>query len=100
MNIRDTFSIGKGSAADSRQGAAGTDRGPNRQGCCDIDIHIESRGDVNIYNCPTANETGQAPPPPVCPSGSPVGTCIPVVAGAKHKRSRDQKLTELAGRAR
>jgi len=30
----------------------------------------------------------------------PVGTCLPVVAGAKHKLSRDYKLTKLADRTR
>ena len=100
MNTRTTFETGKGSAADSRQDPARADRGANLRGCCDIDIHIDSRGDVNIYNCPTQAGGGEALPPPTCPPGAPPGTCIPVVAGAKHKRSRDQKLTELAGRAR
>jgi hypothetical protein len=39
-------------ASDSTQTAGGK-RSDNRSGCCDIDIHIDSRGDVNIYNCST-----------------------------------------------
>jgi hypothetical protein len=61
--------------------------------CCNVDIHIDSRGDVNIYNC--APSSGK--PPPECPPcNPPYGTCIPVVAGAKHKLSREQKLNRLA----
>ncbi|WP_157557788.1 hypothetical protein [Intrasporangium oryzae] len=61
---------------------------------CAVDIHIDSRGDVNIYNC--------APPDPVrqaeCQACAPpaAATCIPVTAGAKHKLSREQKLGSLA----
>jgi hypothetical protein len=61
--------------------------------CCDIDIHIDARGDVNIFNCSTPGGRGQSTE---CPPFTPSGTCIPVAAGAKHKLSRDQKLARLA----
>jgi len=61
--------------------------------CCEVDIHIEARGDVNIYNCVPSGDTTQPPEPPPCVP--PHGTCIPVAAGAKHKFSRDQKLDKL-----
>jgi hypothetical protein len=60
--------------------------------CCDVDIHIDSRGDVNIYNCAPSSAVGPSDCPP-CPP--PRGTCIPVAAGAKHKLSREQKLGSL-----
>ena len=61
--------------------------------CCDVDIHIDSRGDVNIYNC-AAPSTGGPCDCPTCPPSR--GTCIPVAAGAKHKLSAEQKLQTLA----
>jgi hypothetical protein len=61
--------------------------------CCDVDIHIDSRGDVNIYNCAPSSAAGPSDCPPCTP---PRGTCIPVAAGAKHKLSREQKLGSLA----
>ena len=61
--------------------------------CCDVDIHIDSRGDVNIYNCAGPSTGGQCDCP-TCPP--PRGTCIPVAAGAKHKLSAEQKLQTLA----
>ena len=69
-------------------------------GCCDVDIHITSPGEVNIYNC-AAPSGGDGEPGDGnggkggrCPW--PEGTCIPVVAGAKHKLSREQKFSRLA----
>ena len=72
---------------------------------CRIDIQIESQGDVNIYNC-TAPASSSEPCPPlkddhVCPPCfPPIGACLPVVPGAKHKVSREYKLTKLAERVR
>ncbi len=81
------------------------DRTPTRVpggGCCDgcdVDISIECRGDVNIYNCATPGR-----PDPSCPACQPcfppTGACLPVVPGAKHKLSRDYKLAKLAERVR
>jgi hypothetical protein len=62
--------------------------------CCEVDIHIEAQGDVNIYNCVPSIGTVEPPPEPP-PCVPPRGTCIPVVAGAKHKFSREQKLERL-----
>jgi hypothetical protein len=70
-------------------------RGHDDCACCDVDIHITSPGEVNIYNC--AAPSGATRPPRDggrCPW--PEGTCIPVAAGAKHKLSREQKLSRLA----
>jgi hypothetical protein len=63
---------------------------------CGFDIRIEAQGDVNI-NCSSTGESNGKPDcgcsdggTKACPSS--IGTCLPVVAGAKHKLSRDQKL--------
>jgi hypothetical protein len=80
-------------SADGSQSSTRTE-GSVKRSSCDIDIHIEAQGDVNIYNCATPIANCQPLSRPPCP---PVyGTCIPVVAGAKHKLSRDQKLGRLA----
>lgn len=60
---------------------------------CNGGIHIERCGDVHIHTC------GPAPRHP-CPPEAPRGTCIPVVAGAKHKLNRTIKVTELANKVR
>ena len=70
-------------------------------GCCDIDISINCQGDVNIYNCAPPGGTASTPPPPPPECGlcfPPVGACLPAVPGAKHKQSRDYKLSKLAER--
>lgn len=86
---------GSGTHTSTGQHATGRDHGAGGKCCCDIDIRVETRGDVNIYNCVPQGGTGQPPSDcPPCPP--PVGTCIPVVAGAKHKLSREQKLSRLA----
>ena len=68
---------------------------------CDITISIACEGDVNIYNC-TAPPPGKGDPcdaaEPPCPAAG--GGCIPVVAGAKHKLGRTQRLDRIAARAR
>src|SRR5690349_4713987 len=93
MNTSSTVLTGKGDASVSRKSSTASEHGV-KCSSCDIDIHIEAQGDVNIYNCPTPSGSSQ---PPDCPPCPPVyGTCIPVVAGAKHKLSRDQKLNRLA----
>ena len=82
-----------------------TTRKPTEDVGCRIDIKIESQGDVNIYNC-TAPAPSSEPCPPskddhVCPPCfPPIGACLPVVPGAKHKVSREYKLTKLAERVR
>jgi len=60
---------------------------------CQMDIHIHSQGDVNIYNCPpgAGNEAppqpGECPPPPTAP-----GACVPLAPGGKHKQSPQRKF--------
>jgi hypothetical protein len=95
MSTRSTFSTGTGGAIDNKSSHA--DRhSDSKDCCCDIDIHIDCRGDVNIYNCSTPSGTG-ATPTPTCPlCFPPVGACLPAVPGAKHKLSSDYKLTQLA----
>src|SRR5438067_2113221 len=100
MNTRSTFSTGKGSASDNTKDSTASERGTHCSGSCDIDIRIDCRGDVNIYNCSTPSGTSQPPPSTCQPCYPPYGTCIPVVAGAKHKLSRDYKLAKLAERVR
>lgn len=79
--------------AETSKRSARHDHDADSECCCNVDIHIDSRGDVNIYNC--APSSGK--PPQECPPcNPPYGTCIPVVAGAKHKLSREQKLNRLA----
>src|SRR5262245_40739466 len=72
---------------------------------CDIDIHIDSRGDVNIYNCtaPQPCPNSEPCPPPtddhVCPPVAP-GACVPASLGAKPKQSRRRKLDKLLANTR
>src|SRR5216117_3740801 len=98
MNSISKSSIGKGSPSISgrRKQTTTSERGSNSSGCCDIDIGIDCDGDVNIYNCSAPSETGKTPLPPCEPCFPPYGACLPVVPGAKHKLSRDQKLKRLA----
>jgi hypothetical protein len=90
MNTLSTFLTGKGSTASERGAKCG----------CDIDIRIDCRGDVNIYNCTSPGGTGPSAPPDQPPCFPPSGACLPVVPGAKHKLSRDYKLAKLAERVR
>jgi hypothetical protein len=56
-------------------------------------IHIYDCREVHLHNC--------APPKHDCSCKPEAhGTCIPVVAGAKHKMSRTMKMTELAEKVR
>jgi hypothetical protein len=67
---------------------------------CRIDIRIESRGDVNIYNCSAPPAVQPCPPPP-CNDGkfpplpSPEGACVPLALGTKPKQSRKRKIERL-----
>ena len=94
MNTPATFSSNKDSTSKADEHSTGGDHGTHGKGCCDIDIQIDCRGDVNIYNCSTPGGAGETPPCPPC--FPPAGACIPVAAGAKHKLSREQKLNKLA----
>lgn len=100
MNTISTFSVGKGSAGDTSKDSTASERGAKGSSGCDIDIHIDCRGDVNIYNCSTPSGAGETPPSPCPPCFPPAGACIPVAAGAKHKLSREYKLAKLAERVR
>jgi hypothetical protein len=87
-------------ASKNRDPAAGDD---GCDSCCTFNIHVEAKGDVHIHNnCAPPPEPGDAGSGGAtggddhsCPS---IGSCIPVVAGAKHKLSRDQKLAARAAR--
>jgi len=65
--------------------------------CC-VDIHIETQGPVNIYNCTSAPPCPEPcpPSPPECPTG-PIapGQCIPLSIGSKPKQSLRTKLDSL-----
>lgn len=70
---------------------------------CNIEIQIESQGDVNIYNCSTPPSNSEPRKPPkddhVCPPGAP-GACVPVSLGSKPKQSRRRKLNRLLSTTR
>ena len=100
MNTISRFSTGKGSTDDKSKDSTASEHGANRSGCGDNDFRIDCRGDVNIYNCSTPSGTGTTPPPICAPCVPPYGACLPVVPGAKHKLSREYKLTKLADRVR
>lgn len=64
---------------------------------CHINIHIDSQGDVNIYNCSAPPEPCPPPPPDSggsTPPGGP-GACVPLALGSKPKQSQQQKLARL-----
>jgi hypothetical protein len=68
---------------------------------CRIDIHIDTKGPVNIFNCssalPAAEPPTQPSPPPSrygCEPISP-GQCVPLAIGAKPKQSLRTKLDAL-----
>jgi hypothetical protein len=77
--------------------------GPRAAGCsesCRIDIRIESRGDVNIYNC-TREGGPDAPHPPrrdECKPPRAEGACVPLGLGCKPKQSKRRKLEALRAR--
>lgn len=69
----------------------------NPSGGCHIDIRIDSRGDVNIYNCTHAG--GARPERPGQGSGArpcrTEGACVPLGLGSKPKQSMRRKLEAL-----
>lgn len=69
---------------------------------CHINITINSRGDVNIYNCaapvgstPPARSEDECPALPVSP-----GACVPLALGAKPKQGQPRKLEKLLAGSR
>ena len=69
-------------------------------GGCPLAIRIEARGDVNIHHhCAPAPAPSCELPPVACyPPPAEGNTCLPPVAGAKHKRSPAQKLQSRTAR--
>jgi hypothetical protein len=68
---------------------------------CRIEIHIESHGDVNIYNCtsPAAGDTTDSGEMDCVYAVAP-GQCLPVTLGAKPKQSQRQKIDGLLSDSR
>jgi hypothetical protein len=86
----------------SRSGSD-AERKPTDEHCgCDFGIRIECRGDVHIHNhcAPAGDKGGGGEPTPPAGCTPPAGSCLAPIAGAKHKRSREQKLAALAERVR
>lgn len=83
--------------------AESTTTKPTKDASCRIDIHIESQGDVNIYNCTPPGSSSEPCPPPKddhdCPPVAP-GACVPVSLGSKPKQSRRSKLDKLLANTR
>ena len=64
---------------------------------CTMIINVDSKGTINIYNCPPAKEGAPGPPPKPsqeCPARA-TGACIPLAPGSKHKSSLQAKLQPL-----
>ena len=66
---------------------------------CNVDIQIQSHGDVNIYNCTApapSSEPCLTPEPEDCGS-RPIapGQCLPLSIGSKPKQSQRTKLDRL-----
>jgi hypothetical protein len=63
---------------------------------CEVDIHITSQGDVNIYNCATVPTQQPLPvpgEPAQCPPTlPPTGACVSLALGSKPKQSLQAKL--------
>jgi hypothetical protein len=73
---------------------------PTKDVGCNIDIQIENRGEVNIYNCsspcpPSEGDKDHDECPPTAP-----GACVPVSLGSKPKQSRRFKLNQLLANTR
>jgi len=64
---------------------------------CTIIFNVDSKGTINIYNCPPSPEGPSKPPSPgdCPPPPRPPGACIPVAPGSKHKSSMQAKLQHL-----
>ena len=87
---------------ETRKNSKSTNNGPTDDAGCSINIQIDSKGDVNIYNCtPPAPSSEPCPPPNghECPPGAP-GACVPVSLGSKPKQSRRRKLDKLLANTR
>jgi len=103
-NLQPTLSSGKSETKNesgARQGSGG------ECNCCDINISIDSPGEVNIYNCspPRAGSNSGSRGDDKVPTRPeecfpPVGSCFPAVPGAKHKQGRNRMLANLAARTR
>ena len=85
------------SAADVRNPAATPAAGE-----CGLSIQVEARGDVNIHHhcaapapCPASPDSADGHPPKA--EGN---TCLPPMAGSKHKQSPAQKFAARAARVR
>jgi hypothetical protein len=66
---------------------------------CMMTINVESKGTINIYNCPPAQDGVSKPPPQPSeecpPPPNATGACIPLTPGSKHKSSLQAKLRPL-----
>lgn len=64
---------------------------------CDVDIRIDNRGDVNIYNCTDHRAKEHRKDCPECPPRAD-GACVPLGLGNKPKQSKRSKLERLLAR--
>jgi hypothetical protein len=91
----------KPTAADPKNGD-GSKECESTDSCCTFNINVAASGDVHIHNnCGAPEQSGTGGGGDDCGEGHEcpsIGTCLPVVAGAKHKLSRDQKLNARAAR--
>ena len=62
---------------------------------CTMIINVESKGTINIYNCPPAQDGAPQPPEECPPPPHATGACIPLAPGGKHKSSLQAKLRPL-----
>jgi len=80
-----------------------TTNSPAENAGCRVDIQIDSRGDVNIYNCTSPHPSQEPCPQPkddhVCPPTA-TGACVPASLGSKPKQSRRRKLDKLLANTR
>jgi hypothetical protein len=62
---------------------------------CEMTINVDSKGTINIYNCPPEQTDVSDPAPQQeCPPRA-TGACIPLAPGSKHKQSMQAKLEKL-----
>ena len=86
--------MGAGETRDSTSGkptGKPTDPRDGGDAHCRVDICIENKGTINIYNCTSTGEPPRPepcpPPPPPCPGGSVApGQCVPLAIGSKPSR--------------